>query len=411
MTLFGALAITLQSVQAVPVPTRSVTAAGHSSQAALSADGEWVVFCSTAPDLVADDTDGAADIFLRSRKLGTTVRISDNSSTTAQHPAISGDGNWITYWHGPWLVLHDRIANRIQVLHGDEGGGNWPGSNRPVSMSFDGARVAFTGRSEHGWQAQLWDRARGSVECISVSTQGVIADQGASEVRISSSGRFAVFCSTSGTLVPTPVGFKETTVQYVEQPEQVLLRDLDRHTTEFASHHATDALGFGGFRDAFVSDDGRFVAFNNRMAGLGLDNKIGFLSDLMEPNAGRLLEASRSVPRDATLEIRWLSRDGATAIVSSSIPDLDPRVAPTPRQKFFLHERANDSFRRIEHAAMDAAAGDDYPFIAFSEDGKTAAIASARSTLVPGDLNEDLDVFTVSLVDGTVELISVAARP
>lgn len=437
MTLFGALAITLQSVQAVPVPTRSVTAAGHSSQAALSADGEWVVFCSTAPDLVADDTDGAADIFLRSRKSGTTVRISDNSPTTVQHPAISGDGRWITFWEGladspevqdkdlKWrLFVHDRLEQKTEFLRGDDE--TWtslrlPG---PASLSFDGARIGYVAtlrREKQAGvvttirrvdQAMVFDRKSGKFECVSVSATGKKASRPVREISLSASGRFAAFCTDDCTLA-VPKNAAHSLFEYMDDREHVFLRDLERGETQYASDRALHALGYAGYGEAKVSDDGRFVAyehFDSRRMG---SPHVAFISDLVENRAGRLIEVndSRTDWFQGRLSVLWMSRDGAAAIVSSAIQGLDPAYSLVRGDQYYSWSRDSGSFRRIGFEALLAAGDDRYPFIAFSEDGKTAAIASARSTLVPGDLNEDLDVFTVSLVDGTVELISVAARP
>ena len=65
---------------------------------AISADGRYCLFSSKAANLVAGDTNGRADIFLRDRVLGTTVRV-DVSVTGAQAngnvgpAALSSDGH------------------------------------------------------------------------------------------------------------------------------------------------------------------------------------------------------------------------------------------------------------------------------------------------------------------------------
>jgi hypothetical protein len=65
---------------------------------AISADGRYCLFSSKATNLVAGDTNGRADIFLRDRVLGTTVRV-DVSVSGAQAngnvgpAALSSDGH------------------------------------------------------------------------------------------------------------------------------------------------------------------------------------------------------------------------------------------------------------------------------------------------------------------------------
>ena len=46
----------------------------------ISADGRFVLFWSAAPNLVANDTNDVADLFLRDRQTGTTTRVSVDSA-------------------------------------------------------------------------------------------------------------------------------------------------------------------------------------------------------------------------------------------------------------------------------------------------------------------------------------------
>src|SRR5207245_11479639 len=64
---------------------------------ALSADGRFVAFVSFATNLVAGDTNGATDVFVRDRQAGTTERVSVASDGTQGDDASSssepaGDG-------------------------------------------------------------------------------------------------------------------------------------------------------------------------------------------------------------------------------------------------------------------------------------------------------------------------------
>jgi hypothetical protein len=70
---------------------------------AISADGRSVAFDSSASNLVANDTNGAADVFVRDLVLGTTTLVSVNLAGTAsgdaasQYPAISPDGKHVVF--------------------------------------------------------------------------------------------------------------------------------------------------------------------------------------------------------------------------------------------------------------------------------------------------------------------------
>jgi Tol biopolymer transport system component len=77
---------------------------------ALSSDGRYVAFSSLATNLVAGDTNGAADIFVRDQQQGTTIRVSVNSQGVQANgdcwsPALSYDGRYVAF-SSPATNLH-----------------------------------------------------------------------------------------------------------------------------------------------------------------------------------------------------------------------------------------------------------------------------------------------------------------
>src|SRR5690242_10485816 len=78
------------------------TGNGQSDQASVSGDGRYVVFVSTSTDLVAGDTNGHADVFLRDRQANTTTLISkasngDLGNGDSIEPKISNDGTYVVF--------------------------------------------------------------------------------------------------------------------------------------------------------------------------------------------------------------------------------------------------------------------------------------------------------------------------
>jgi hypothetical protein len=75
---------------------------GQSLEPAISANGRYVTYGSSASNLVPDDTNGIIDIFVYDRKTNTTERISVDSDGTeangfSREPAISPNGRYVTY--------------------------------------------------------------------------------------------------------------------------------------------------------------------------------------------------------------------------------------------------------------------------------------------------------------------------
>lgn len=75
---------------------------GDSRDVAMSGDGRYVAFGSSASNLVANDTNGDSDIFLRDRQMGTTIMVSVDSDEnpvegSSVRPSISEDGTRVIF--------------------------------------------------------------------------------------------------------------------------------------------------------------------------------------------------------------------------------------------------------------------------------------------------------------------------
>lgn len=119
---------------------------GDSEMPAISADGRFVAFRSSAGGLVANDPSGTWEIFVRDRLLGTTERVNRYpgvSAGTAWTPEISADGNFVEFAVGigaaeRWVVnrnLHTAVF--VTASSERESGG----------ISDDGRFVVWNGYS------------------------------------------------------------------------------------------------------------------------------------------------------------------------------------------------------------------------------------------------------------------------
>jgi len=101
----------------VSVSTGGDQANGHSMDPSISSDGRFVAFRSTATNLVSGDTNGRSDIFVHDRTTSETVRIGQppggQSNGTSAAPAVSGSGAWIVFESDATnLVAADTNASR-----------------------------------------------------------------------------------------------------------------------------------------------------------------------------------------------------------------------------------------------------------------------------------------------------------
>src|SRR5688572_11184169 len=75
---------------------------GRSTRPAISSDGQRIAFQSLASDLVAGDTNGVSDVFVRDMPGGAIARCSVSSAglqgdQPSIAPAISGDGRLVAF--------------------------------------------------------------------------------------------------------------------------------------------------------------------------------------------------------------------------------------------------------------------------------------------------------------------------
>ena len=143
----------------------SVSSAGkqgnsYSEGPALSADGNLVAFASRASNLVSGDTNGVWDIFVRDRALGTTERVSVDSSGAEGNldsflAAITPDGRFVAYYgdasnlvsgdtNRAWdIFVHDRILGLTERVSVDSAGAQANSDSYWPALSANGEEVSF----------------------------------------------------------------------------------------------------------------------------------------------------------------------------------------------------------------------------------------------------------------------------
>jgi Tol biopolymer transport system component len=194
-----------------------------SDSPAISADGRFVAFASSATNLVAGDTNSTDDIFVHDRQTGQTTRISVASNGTQANgnnatPSISADGRYVVFASSATnlvaginggIFLHDRqtgqTTNVVVGLGGTQGNG--PSSNPQISG--DGRYVVFqsnasnlvTGDSNGRADIFRFDRQTGQTIRINVANDGTQANQNSSSPTISSDGRYLGFASDATNLI------------------------------------------------------------------------------------------------------------------------------------------------------------------------------------------------------------------
>jgi Tol biopolymer transport system component len=278
----------LGTTERISVDSAGIQANGDSKESSSSADGRYVAFRSYASNLVAGDTNGFSDVFVRDQVAGTTERVSVDSAgaqgnSTAQSPVISGDGRYVAFGgyadnlvpgdtNGlPDVFVHDRTTGTTVRINLAPGGGEADGSCWPSSFSSDGRFLAFEGFAsnlvpgDNNTLSDVFvrDLQLGVTDRASVSTAGADANAGIMFAQypapvISADGRFVVFTSESTNLVSGDTN----------GVMDIFLRDRVLGTTERMSvdNEATQGDEFSFC--PWISADGRYVSFSTAARNL-----------------------------------------------------------------------------------------------------------------------------------------------
>jgi Tol biopolymer transport system component len=218
--------VNAQVTTRVSVATGGGQANGFSSSPALSADGRYVAFYSSATNLVTGDTNSADDIFIHDRQTGTTTRISiglmgAQPNSHSRGPAFSADGRFVAYTSTATnlvtgdgnaaddVFVYDTQAITTTRVSVGSGGVQSNGPSDMASLSADGRYVAFKstastlapGDNNGAWDIFVHDRQTGQTARVSVGPGGAQANSDSNYTAISADGRFVAFDSTATNLV------------------------------------------------------------------------------------------------------------------------------------------------------------------------------------------------------------------
>ncbi|MBK7643742.1 MAG: PD40 domain-containing protein [Planctomycetes bacterium] len=215
------------TTERVSVSSAGAQGDGYSTFPAISGDGRFVVFQSFASDLVAGDTNGESDVFVHDRQAGTTERVSVSSAgTQADGPSsnitISADGRFLAFQSAATnlvasdtngtddVFLRDRLAGATTLVSVSFGGGQGDQPCVTPVLSADGRCIAFVclseqliaGDSNFARDVILQDLVSGDLENISVDSFGVQADDLSVAPALDASGTRVLFQSFAQNLVP-----------------------------------------------------------------------------------------------------------------------------------------------------------------------------------------------------------------
>ena len=371
-------------------PARRSEELADTLEPSLNGDGRYLAFASFRNDLVPNDVNETADVFVREVVSAAVVRVSVNTTGTAgngesRRPSISGDGRYVAFEsQASTLVpddtngvadifVHDRDADgdgvfdeagqvrTLRVSVATETGAQGDGASTTPEVSPDGLWVTFASAATNlvsgdtAGQDDIFLRFWPGRETrrVSVSSSGEQGNGASRAPSVSAAGRYVVFASEASNL---------------RVPDSNGVSDVFRHETATGVTICVTAQGNGASETPSISADGQWVAHASRASNLPTSLTAGLLTP-------RGLATAHEDGSGRAQVLMWGAQTG-TSTTESATASGEPGNGDSSHPKL-------------------------------SDDGKTVAFVSEASNLVGGDTNGVADSFKKEARRGAPERTSV----
>ena len=313
----------------------------------LAAGGRFVVFTSLSGDLVAGDTNGSQDVFLRDLQTGVTKRLNlrpdgsevpgSGSGQSDMQVDISADGRFVSFVYGddlmgtgapatPVLYLRDTQTDQTRVV----------GSNPSYGIAYsalasDGATLAYADVSSQSTAIVLHDISANTTGTLYTFNTNNVTDYLAQGLSISGNGRFVAFA------VRSPALLNGSTVA------QVVGIDRNFPSSIITASAGANGVGDGASSYPKLSDDGH-VLFATYAANLTGNANPGRQMLVVRDLQGPAISVASRTPAGAAVwtasgvyDSHALSRDGTVLALVADEYDMTGNnaghqvyVAPRP---------------------------------------------------------------------------------
>jgi len=383
--------------------------------AAISGDGRFVAFDTKAVNLLGanEDTNGVMDVYLKDRRTGEVIRVSngmsgDQGNGQSHSPTISRDGRWVAF--------HSSATNLV------------PGDTNGLVDAF------------------VWDRLTRQIVRVSVATNGTqksgvavnLEDDylpvGAPPV-ISATGRFVAFATRAGTLDPSDTNeMLDTYVRDRDTDQDGIMDEPGAVSTRLVSLSSTGGLGNANTYPEAITPDGRHVVLGSFSKLVPEDTNVDPAETwhsmydiyvrnrdtdgdgiLDEPGAVTTVRVSVSTAgvqntTDGTGAAKISDSGRFVTFGGPGAQFLDGGADTNGKEDVFVRDRDTDAdgifdepgavaTKRVSVATDGTQAdalvdhGCCYQNSQISPDGRYISFTSESTNLVPGDTNQQADIF------------------
>jgi len=439
-------------VELISQASNGTRANADSGSPAISADGRYVVFSSLASNLVPNDTNGHTDIFIRDRVNATTARVSvphppeqtslgAEANGTSFAPAISADGHFVAYTSSATNLVANDTNNLLDIFLTEldlSGTTPAPIATTRVSVALNLAdqpadifSATTIGNStltmtpdEHKDRLAVIvaGSGQGQVRKIVLNDATTLTVDPAWTITPDSSSVFRVISQSDGeSNLPflsndaRTVAFQSAATNLVandtNSSQDIFVHDRITGQTSRVSVRSDGGEQTGASSAPYLSADGLLVVFQSaaQLAEQDTDYiRDVYLHDRDTATTVRLSLASGATPGNSTSSVSSLSANGRFALFVSSSNNLvtdDTNSA----DDLFLRDRDTAETSRVSLANDGSEANASSDFAAdISGAGRLVVFSSSATNLVSGDTNEQADIFLRDRQAATTTRISLA---
>ncbi len=389
----------------------------------ISADGRYVVFQYYLDNLLTEDDNGTDDIFVYDRVSGEITRASVASDGAqgvgleSEIASISGNGNVVIFWSYftnlvpddtnrlADIFVHDRISGQTTRVNVNSSGAQANADSLGFSISGTGRFVAFASEANNlvpddtnrtddlysGNDIFVHDRSTGDTTRVSVDSSGRQANDSSYRPIISADGNLVVFGSSASNLVPDDTN---------ESSDAFIHDRISGLTTRIS----VDSRGSQGSADSYatsVSADGRFVSIisdaSNLIPGDTNESSDVLIHDRTLGQTTRVSVDSQGMQGNRDSYSASISANGrfiAFGSLASNLVPGDTNIISARRgSDVFVHDTVTGKTTRVSVDSDGLEGNNDSSAPAISGDGCAVVFESRSSNLVPDDINEVYDIF------------------
>jgi Tol biopolymer transport system component len=367
---------------------------GISYHAQFSEDGRYLAFYSYATDVTTDsDTNGTYDCFVRDLNGSSTIRVSESTSgvqgnRVCREPRISGDGRYVAFQstssnlvagdtNGNFDVfLRDTVANTTELVSATQGGGFPTGVSTFASLSDDGRYVAFQsssslapGEGGAGFDIFVRDRQLGTTSRVTNRNKP------STNARISGNGRYVVYES--------PVDDVSQIFRFDRQTGTTMqVTDGNNHSTWPVVDAAGDTIAFPSMASDLISGD------NNGHQDVFV-YEVGTATTTMASVNSTEQKANKKASNQYG---QTISPDGLFVTFNSLATNLvDNDTNDT--WDIFVRDLQAGTTRRASKSSDGVEGNDQSNYSSVTSEGLKVGFQSDANNLIPGDRERGQDIF------------------